>query len=47
MASAEGLRRSVQGLSEAEFLGRLGTKAACRAAFHIAPQPYWAVTTDA
>jgi len=30
MASAEGLRRSVRGLSEAEFRERFGTGEACR-----------------
>ena len=32
MASADGLRRSVRGLSEAAFRERFGTEAACRAA---------------
>ena len=32
MASAEGLRRSVQGLSEVEFWARFGTEEACRKA---------------
>ena len=32
MASAEGLRRSVQGLSEAGFRERFGTEEACRKA---------------
>src|SRR3954465_2410466 len=32
MASAEGLRRSVKGLSEVEFRERLGTEEACRKA---------------
>src|SRR3712207_7409947 len=32
MAAAEGLRRAVKGLSEAEFRERFGTEEACRAA---------------
>ena len=32
MASAEGLRRSVKGLSEIEFRERFGTEEACRKA---------------
>ena len=32
MGTESGLRRRVQGLSEAEFWQRLGTEAACRAA---------------
>ena len=32
MASADGLRRAVKGLSEAEFRDRFGTEAACREA---------------
>jgi hypothetical protein len=32
MASAEGLRRAVKGLSEAEFRERFGTEEACREA---------------
>src|SRR3954452_23508522 len=32
MASAEGLRRAVRGLSEAAFRERFGTEAACREA---------------
>ena len=32
MASADGVRRSVKGLSEAAFLERFGTEEACREA---------------
>ena len=32
MTSADGLRRSVKGLSEAEFRERFGTEEACRRA---------------
>ena len=32
MAAAEGLRRTVKGLSEAEFRERFGTEEACRQA---------------
>jgi hypothetical protein len=32
MTSADGLRRSVEGLSEAEFRERFGTEEACRRA---------------
>ena len=40
MGTESGLRRRVQGLSEAEFRQRFGTEAACRAAlFQLRPWP--------